>query len=338
MDYFSRIMAQNRYSIFNLLNRLSNKSQSSKGRDILVFIIFLSIASIFWLLSNLNNEIEENIEIPIEIIEIPDSITILNEIPTSISVTIKEKGTSIIKYMIGDIPPIKIKFLEHSFGQKYSERFQLKKSDIQQLAHQYFRNGIHITSIRPDSIIINYTSDLSKKIKVNINADVHSHFQYIINGTIKSNIDSVSTYKISNIDTNISVVDTELIKLTDLKDTTTIFAQIKPINGIKIIPDKVLITIPVEPLIAKKQSIIIKTINVPENIDLILFPPMIEISYLLPMSIYNTSNEIQILADYNYLTENNNCLKIPLNISNLPSNYRNVELLTDSVEYIIEQK
>ncbi len=337
LDYFSKMMAQNKHFIYDLLKRVSNKSQTSKGRDVLIFFVFLCIASIFWLLSNLNNEIEENIAIPIEIIEIPDSITILNEIPTNINVSIKEKGTTIIKYMIGELPPIKVKFLDYSFGRKYSERFLLKKTDIEQLVRQYFWNGIHITSIQPDSIRINYTSAISQKIKININTDVHSHFQYIINGEIKANTDSVLTYKISETDTTISVVDTELIKLTELKDTTIVSAHIKPIKGFKIVPEKISITIPVEPLIAKKQSIIIKTMNVPNNIDLILFPQKAEISYLLPMSKYNASNEIIVFADYNYLQTNNNVHKIPLNISDTPDNFRNIELLTDSVEFIIEQ-
>lgn len=338
MDYFSKFMTHNKKKTYNIFKRYSNKSQSSKGRDFIIFLLFVCVSSIFWLVSNLNNEIEEDIKIPIEIIGIPDSITILNEIPSNINVSIKEKGTSIAKYMIGENPPIKINFLDYSFGRKYSERFLLKKTDIEQLIRKYFWNGIHITSIHPDSIRINYTSAISQKTKININSDVNSHFQYIINGAITANTDSVYLYKISDVDTTIYVADTELIKLKELKDTTIVSAHIKPIKGFKVIPEEILITIPVEPLIAKKQSIIIKAINVPDNIDLILFPPKAEISYLLPMSRYNTSNEIIVLADYNDLQTNNNIHKIPLKISDVPDIFRNIELLTDSVEFIIEQK
>ena len=88
-------------------SRISNKSQSTKGRDLLIFLLFLGVASIFWLVSNLNNEIEEDIEIPIEIIEIPDSITILDELPTNINVTLREKGTSLVRYIFGNNAPIK---------------------------------------------------------------------------------------------------------------------------------------------------------------------------------------------------------------------------------------
>lgn len=330
-------MPQNNKKAYKFFNLISNKSQSAKGRDLLIFLLFLCVASIFWFISSLNNEIEENIEIPIEIIEIPDSVTILDKIPTNINITLKEKGTSIIRYILGSNPPIKINFLNYAQGETYSERFLLRHNDIELLLKKYFGNGVQITSIQPDSIKVSYTSSLREKLKLQINADVSPHFQYIINGEISADIDSVDVYKISDIDTNIFVVNTELIKRVDLKDTTIVTAQIKPITGFKIIPDNVTITIPVEPLIAKKQTVIITTTNVPDSIDLILFPPIAEITYLLPMSKYNISNEITITADYNSIQMNNG-LKIPLSTANIPIDYKNIDLLTDSVEYIIEQK
>ena len=322
---------------YHFFSRISNKSQSTKGRDLLIFLLFLGVASIFWLVSNLNNEIEEDIEIPIEIIEIPDSITILDELPTNINVTLREKGTSLVRYIFGNNAPLKVSFSNYAQGEKYTERLIIKHNDIELLLKKYFGNGIQIASIQPDSIKVSYTSSFKEKRKLKINADISSHFQYIINGEISANIDSVDVYKISDIDTIIYVVNTQPIKRTELKDTTIITVHIKPIKGYKIVPDNVTITIPVEPLIAKEQSILIKTANVPDSVDLILFPQVAEITYLLPMSKYNISNEIEIIADYNS-TKSSNSLKIPLSISNIPIDYRNIDLLTDSVEYIIEQK
>lgn len=337
VGYFSKRMTKNKHYIYDLLKRVSNKSRTSKGQDVLIFFVFLCIASLFWLLSNLNNEIEENIEIPIEIIEIPDSVTILENVPTNINVIVAGKGFSLVSYMLGYIPLLKIKFSDFIHNNTPHELFLLHKNNFEKLLYNYLGGGIKILSINPDSIKFNFASTPGKKCALKINTDIKPHFQYTISGNIISDIDSVSIYKINNDDTIISITNTELIKLSDLKDTTIITAQIKPIPGFKIIPNKVKLLIPVEPLIAKKQVISIKAINVPHDLDLILFPSSVEISYLLPMSKYNTTNDILITADYEY-TKTGNSNKIPLNISNIPYNFKNIELVSDSVEYIIEQK
>lgn len=338
MDYFCKTMKQSKRHIYSIIKRLSNKPKPSKGGDLFLFLFFLCIATVFWLISSLNNEFnEQHIDVPIEIVEIPDSITILENVPSNINVTIAGKGFSIISYLLGHIPHLKIKFSDFIHKNTPYESFLLHKNDIEKLLYNYFGGGIKILSINPDTVKFNFASTPGEKCTLKINTDIKPHFQYTISGDIISDIDSVSIYKINSGDTVISTINTELIKLSELKDTTIITAQIKPIPGFKIIPNKVKLLIPVEPLISKKQVISIIPINVPHNLDLILFPSSVEISYLLPMSKYNTTNNILITADYEY-TKTNCSNKIPLNISNIPYNFKNIELISDSVEYIIEQK
>ena len=57
-----------------------------------------------------------------------------------------------------------------------------------------------------------------------------------------------------------------------------------PMDGMRIIPDRVIVTVPVEPLIVKKKKVRIDVTGLPDGVGLITFPSVAEVSYLVPMS------------------------------------------------------
>ena len=108
----------------------------------------------------------------------------------------------------------------------------------------------------------------------------------------------------------------------------------RPITGVRIIPDKVIVTVPVEPLIARKRMATIVTQGVPPGKNLVTFPSKVEVSYLVPMSAYNDEYPLKAFVEYEDVKMPGN--KIPVSLSMLPSIYHNVSVSPESVEYIIE--
>lgn len=133
---------------------------------------------------------------------------------------------------------------------------------------------------------------------------------------------------------SLKVVSTEPIVKSDLKDTTRYEVKVKPIAGVRIIPDKVTVTVPVEPLIARKRMAVIEAQGVPEGKNLVTFPSKVEVSYLVPMSAYNDEYPLKAFVEYNDVKKPGN--KIPVTLSMLPSIYHSVSFSPESVEYIIE--
>lgn len=312
--------------------KLKELISSSRGKDTFLFLSFLCVSYVFWLMLTLNNEIQEDFDVPFEITNVPDSVTMIDNIPTKINVSVREKGSSLIRYKWGNIPALKVRFKDFSYG----NRFFLGKSEIDSKLRSYFGGNTQIVSFSPDSIKTSFTTHKGRKVKLQINANVSSNFQYIINGKIKSNIDSVLIYTSDENPNNIDYVETVPIIEHELKDSLSVTAEIKKLSGVRIIPDKVIITIPVEPLISKKQNIIVDAINVPTSTSLITFPSSIEIDYLIPMSLYNSENDgIKVFVDFSSIQKGEK--KLPIIISNIPETFHNVSIKPDSVEYIIEQ-
>lgn len=315
-----------------ILNKIGKAAHSSRGRDAILFIMFLGISYIFWLMLTLNNEIQEDFEVPVELTEIPDSITMLDEIPHKINVSVRGKGSALVRHKWGGLSPMKLQFRDYVSNNK----FIMGKNDIDSKLRSFFGSGTQMISFSPDSIKSSFSSHAGLKVPLKIKTDINAHFQYVINGEIAADVDSVSLYSANDIPREIDHVETVPIIKYELKDTLRIVAKIKNVPGIKAIPDEVLVTIPVEPLISKKQTISITTINTPTGSELILFPSTVTLNYLVPMSQYNNSyTDTKVEADFNSTKSGN--VKIPLYISNIPEFYQNITIAPDSVEYIIEQ-
>lgn len=307
---------------------------SSEGHDIFLFIIFLFISFIFWALLTLNNEEQKELEIPVQLTDIPQNVTLITSMPTDISVSVRDKGASLLKYYWGQPKPIKLSFTDFS---KIKNKILVSENELKNRVRAYFGGNANILSIKPDSINVAYTSLPGVKAKIKLISDIHPNFQYIISGPITANTDSVSLYSVNDTILTIHTIETIPVTCNELKDTTKIEVKITPIDEVKIVPDHITITIPIEPLIAKKQQIAINAENIPTNLELITFPSKIDVSYLLPMSQYNTTHT-PIKAYVNYDDIKDMSSKLPLYLYYDKNVYRNLSFYPDSVEYIIEKK
>ena len=85
---------------------------SSKGRDILLYLVFVIISFAFWAILSLNNLIQDNYKVRFRITGIPQGVTMINDYPREFNVTVKNNGYVLLKYMIGDNPEITVDFKE----------------------------------------------------------------------------------------------------------------------------------------------------------------------------------------------------------------------------------
>lgn len=312
--------------------RVGRALKSSRGKNVLLYLLFLGVSFLFWIMLSLDNEVQRDFDIPVEFVDVPDSITFINQPPRTIAVSVKAKGSQLLQYYFGKTPSLKITM---SDGVITDNRFALNRAKLDGRLRDYFGNNVTIMSCRPDSIALSYTTSPGKKIKLKVNADIHPALQYIISGEIKANIDSVTVYSVGDIPRSIKQAETMTIVKSELKDTMRYEVRIKPIPGVRIIPSSVIVTVPIEPLISKKRTIPVEAINVPEGTTLITFPSKIDCNYLVPMSHYN--DDLPLKAYVDYTTINPESSKIAVTLSITPPHYHNIGLSPDSVEYIIER-
>ncbi len=159
--------------------------------------------------------------------------------------------------------------------------------------------------------------------------------QYAYAGHPICDIDSVVLYSNSSRRYDIHSISTKPIDLVNLTDTSSVETALDVPAGMRVIPSSVKVTFPVEPLVAKRRSVAITAVNVPAWRKLVTFPSMVEVSYLLPKSMYNKDNvAIKATVDYNMIRPDVKSLNV--GISKLPTYFKSISVNPQQVEFVIE--
>lgn len=320
--------------ITRLRNRLNSLKDNTTSKDLLLYLVFVCIAFVFWMLLSLDNEVQRDFDVPLTVTDCPDSVTVILNVPSSLNVSVKAKGSQLIRFMwTKNLPPIKLKFSENL---RSKSQFFVSRSRLDAKLRDYFGGAVQIVSCRPDSLKMLYTTRKGVKLPLRINADIHPRLQYIVSGPIVASTDSVTVYSLTDLPRGLKEIHTEPLVGNDLKDTTRFEVRVQPVEGMRMVPDMVTLTVPVEPLIAKKRNVTVEAVNVPSDVSIVLFPGSVEVSYLVPMSEYSADIPVRVIADYNATQKK--VARLPLTVAVKPGIAHNVSMAVDSVEYIIEHK
>lgn len=315
-----------------LKERFGTTKNRTNSKDVLLFLMFVCIAFVFWLLLSLDNEVQRDFDVPVAVTECPDSVTVITNIPSTLNVSVKGKGSQLVRFLWSkNLPQMKFKFADHL---RRNGQFYVAKSRLEMKLREYFGAGVQIMSCRPDSLKMQFTSRPGQKLPLKIVADVHPKLQYIVSGPIEASVDSVTVYSINGVPRGLTEIKTEPLVRSELKDTSRYEVRVVPVGGMRIVPDVVTVTVPVEPLISKKRTVRIEAANVPQGMSMVVFPGTVEVSYLVPMSDYSSDIPVRVYADFNEMRSG--VPKIPLTLSMASGMAQNASLAIDSVEYILE--
>lgn len=297
------------------------------------FLAFVFISFLFWAFLSLNNNMQYDIEMPIKIIDIPDSSTIISDVPEYVSVNVKDKGISLLKVIVGKKPTLNIKFKDYAMA---DGEFFMPNAELRRKIRGVFENSTTIQGMSLDDLQLTYTNLPGKKVPVRLDLDIRPNIKYIIYGAISQDVDSVLVFSDRNTLADLEEVYTYRVEERELTDTLLRTVAIAPIAGAKIVPERVNLSIPVEPLISKKINIPIRVKNTPVDENVITFPSIVQASFLVPLSQYRKNYLFEAVADYRDIayTSNN---KIVVKVDESPALYSSISLAQDSVEFIIEK-
>lgn len=307
--------------------------RSPRGRDTMMFLLFVVISAILWFVLKLNEDEQYDVRMPVRITNVPDSVTLINPGPPVLSVSLNAHGTQLLKMSIGTPPPVNIDFRAYAS----QGMMRLSSTDLKGLVRNA-TGGSQVNVVSPDTLALPYTTHRGYILPVTADYKVTPSPQAALVGRPHLSMDSVRVYTTgSALPEGTVSVTTEPIQLIGLDATTTRRVKLLGPRGARVIPDSIDITFEVEPLIFKSRKVVIEPINVPENVKLITFPAQIDVFYMVPMSQYSTvENRIRVVADYHGISPTSKNMKLQLR--NVPEKYQNVYLSTDSAEYIIEHR
>ncbi|MDE6256578.1 MAG: hypothetical protein K2M39_10335 [Muribaculaceae bacterium] len=306
--------------------------KASKGfHSTVVFLCFVVVSTVFWFILAMNDSVTKTFDVSLKIVNVPDSVTFINDPPDNIHVTLRDKGTNLLRAGVVNHPTIYINFRD--FASKTFFRFS--KSDLDAALKATFGSSAQIGSVSIDSLALRYTTGKGHRVPIVVRADVSASAGNVIAGLPEPLERVVSVYSVSdNIDT-LSRVYTEPIVKRNLSETTEIEIPLVPMAGVKMVPSKIKVKITVDPLVKKDAVATVKPVNVPAGMSLLLFPAVVQVSYYVPMSHFNDEDvPVRVTVNYDDI-ERTPVSRIPLSISATEPYVASPHLSQSDVEYTL---
>lgn len=313
-------------------NMWSKLRKSSRFRSFLTFFVFVAIAAMFWLILTLNDSVQDGCIVNVKIINKPDSVTFISDVPKTIHVEVKDKGSSLMRTMWMKTPTLNLNFrelAEHGV-------MRCSRSDMMAALKETFGVGASIISTSIDSLSLAYTDRPGKSLPVVVVVNTSAKAGYIVHGLPSADPVRVLAYGPREILDTMTRVFTKSYVESGLSESVMFVSELKPIPGVRLIPSKVDVKVNVEPLVAKEEMVAVVAENVPDDENLLLFPSNVRVSYYVPMSDFSDDQKaVRVVVDYKDIAAHMGA-RLPLRIESVKGVVAvNPKLYSDSVEYTL---
>lgn len=307
-----------------------------------IFVVCVLIASLLWLVSAMGKRYETTVSMPIQYTNLPKDKILVNAPPAKVDVTLEGYGFTLLRHKIQlTINPINFNlrlFTNNQMGRSEDTELPIKLSNyIPQISRQISAE-INILDIAPETIVFHFDQLVSVKKRVTPNFDLSFQNQYFLLDSVKFIPDSVLVTGPK------SLVDS-------IKTITTIHQRFKDINAtvrekriklqkpdqVVIAPGRVATEIPVSLYTEYTQEIPLSKINVPDSINLVLFPGRVKIKCIVAVDNYPnlTPSGFILGIDFNNLNPETN--KFPVIVYRSPAFIKSLSIYPLEVEYLIEK-
>lgn len=326
-----------------LENLISTFKAKFLNRNVAVFSFFLLLSFIFWYINALGKNITGSVNFPVRYINFPENLALVNELPDRLSLELEGTGYSILRARIsGNKTPLIIDVDNAGLSVKNNENeleffiysYNLRESFLRQL-----RSNFQINSISPDTINFVFDKVISRIVPIEPDIKLNLQKQYMVNGNIAAEPDSVEVTGPRSIVDTIQSVQTEYHEFNQLNQPVIRNLEIVPIKKVSLSYRKTEVTIPVEQYTEEIIDLRIKVLNRPDTADVRLFPDMISLQFNIALSDYNRMQDIPVEAvvdmkDLDVMKVD----RLKIELRNLPPFISGVRYNPKQVEYIIEKK
>ena len=306
------------------------------SKEILIFIFFLILSSIFWLILTLNETYEREIKVTIKIKGIPKNIVLTSNETDTLRVVVRDKGWLLMRYLYEKNRNINIVFKNYDHGNGYGV---VPASDVKRMINQQLEMSTSISSVKPDRWEFFYNNGERKRVPVRWTGRVIPEQLYFISH-VQYWPDSVDIYSSREKLDSINVVYTEMLNYVGFRDTLIVTCKTSHPKDVKVVPDQVRIGFYTDVLTEESiDDIPIKAINMPAGKVLRTFPPKVKVRFVTGVSQFRTlrPEDFTVIADYEEISQKPSD-KCNIYLKVIPHGISRAVLDTKEVDYLIEEE
>ena len=302
------------------------------GSEFFLFLFFLLVSCCLWLMLTLNQDYEAEIDVPLHIKQIPDNVGFSGSGEEVITLKVRDRGTTLMNYMFASFLPITVDYAEL---RNRRGRLTLSVSSLKKRIEGQLQSSTNLISVHPDTFMY-YTRESAVRVPVNFIGNYSVAKQYVAGAPILVP-DSVWVYAPMQVADTLRSLATVSLDYGELRDSLRADVALHVPQGIKCVPEKLALTIPVSPYAEKIFELPIKALDFPENFSLKTFPSSVRVFINVNMSQYETvgENDFEIGVYYSEIADGSKA-RAKLHLIKRPSVGKDIKIVPDEVEYLIE--
>ncbi|MFZ4456261.1 MAG: hypothetical protein ACOYOT_08585 [Bacteroidales bacterium] len=280
------------------LTKVRDSFRGQRKKELLTFFVFLFISAFFWFLQWMKESLENQILVPVEIVNVPRNVLLTSELPKCLTVNIKDKGATILSYYFSrPIPAFRIDYNELSLRRGSAT---ITPDLIVSQLQKKFVPSIEISSIFPESLTILFSRGESKVMPITLLTAISTTSACGISGSIRVIPSTVTIYAPKQKLKEVETVFSELLQSHNVKDTLHTTVHLQRIEGVKIVPNSVQVIVPVEPFTEKNMEVAIDGVGAPVGYKMRLFPVKTNVVCRVAISKYDKvdARDFRLIVDY----------------------------------------
>lgn len=314
------------------------------NQKLLVYLVMVLISAFFWFFNKSGETINSVMTFKLDFFGLPQNHYLLPGITTGeLNVTVSARGAYFLTHN-GSSFPIKIDLSKldiRTFPDADSTLKFVTNDDIRSMVDAQMPAECKCVSIKPDTIKLDFGRSATKKVPIHLEYDITFDRQFRLAQEPILSPDSVDVTGSINVIDSIAFVQTEKISIAQINESKMLKARLLAPKDVISALAFTEVNFRIEKFTENSIEIPIKTVNVPDSVNLRVFPQTVTLRYNISWANFNSVSPemFNAVVDYSDLFAPVRPKFLPVKIAKFPDNMgvTNMQLSPEGVEFIIER-
>jgi hypothetical protein len=195
-----------------------------------------------------------------------------------------------------------------------------------------------LLSFEPQQIQEPYSKLIKKSLPVIFNGSIQTEPGFVISDDIVITPSAVDVYASDVTLNTLQSVRTAYLEIKKAKRPVSRTIQLEEIAGVTIDPAKVTVAVTIEEFTEKTLEILLKSVNIPSDYTIRMFPSAVKVTCTAPLSRYMNLTEDDFAVEVSAADIDRNVSgMLPVFLTKKPNWVDKVTVMPDSIEFILEQ-
>ncbi len=319
---------------------LKRKVKNFSYQKAFVFLVCLALSSFLWLLSSLEKHYTSRITVPVKYVDFPKDKQLSGSLPQNFDLLVDAYGYTLLSYNLHlDFSPIQInvsELVDNVLDRGSKEKYTILTANHLGEIEKQISSEIRILSIKPDTLIFNFSKIVTRKVKVQPNLKLGFGNQYSLGQEPVAIPDSVLVSGPKNMMDTLKSISTQYREFSKLAASVELEIPVRLTKGLTSETKEVHLTIPVEQNTEVDFEVPIQVIHLPADVSLKTFPGKVKVACRIGLGKYKKLDYSAFRAFIDYEKISENSARLPVTLENHSNVVLSVNFSPNEVEYILE--